>query len=864
MISPLFYRDALFRLIYLVFVCSITAFLVLATQQVNAKDALFDPARFEIEDHDLTVEKLQNLQKLIEERRKNQRFRQQPYEQYLRRYAVQQGLKPKADILFDSKNKKTAVQRRTECANGQSASCAKLGDMYTRGKGTNKDEFMGYALSFLACKAGDDSGCHNIRYTTKIGFVSRTGPFLEISHFKKRCEEGFASACQNLGYIYYSLDHPDVRRDKELGKIYYQKACKLGKKRSCSLPFKMPSVEENRARCEENNAAGCYLLARDFAYDRAYKGRKQRKQNWIEAEKLFYKSCNLGHSRSCDTLARWYEKGERVSQDLSKALALYEQACKVPRFPAQSACIKVARQWETGQNTSVDLKKALAFYKLGCGSGSSNFHCRNYWRLRASSFKPFAPMADQEFSNKKRRAASLFRKRCIKKRVSSCKKLAELYLGEKDKKRQVIAAYIFERACDLGDASSCLQAGKLKSDHTSPNLFLHGCKGGVDASCVAYAREASIDKNLRLDALEKKCRAGGGQSCFLLASSYAHVDFRRLRKTGLYQKKDEQRAKKLLKRACKLGDGDACTYLARETDNNPSNDYFDIFETDIKLSRKLYRKGCLLKSAWGCMQASAQVDNPKLSYTYMKKACKLNKSYCKYLRGYEISLKRQKLTRRHGPLGAVMHERFDGVNSAYIGHVRRARALCKTGEQKACLSLGYAYQTDYRDGGAVEGTVIDWSRALFKQACQKGEAKGCTAFGSSFHYIGEKSNHKIAYDYYQKACAMGEGLACVQLASAHDGGHDFPENKVSMRDFYKKGCAFGNEYACSNLSTIADCLISNQLYCKRLGNMYLWGRGKVAINHSVARHLYQLGCEKKDEEACQALKKLNNVKSPFN
>jgi TPR repeat protein len=139
-------------------------------------------------------------------------------------------------------------------------------------------------------------------------------------------------------------------------------------------------------------------------------------------------------------------------------------------------------------------------------------------------------------------ALQAYKRSCELEISSACTKLADLFRLLHDEKR---AAAAYRKACaaDEQDACTVLESAR-------------GCEGRracLDLAdlCADYLAGYDVlaEPSLAREPCEKACQGGVGEACDNLGDMYQQ---------GLGVARDEARARELRKRACELGDADAC------------------------------------------------------------------------------------------------------------------------------------------------------------------------------------------------------------------------------------------------------------------------------------------------------------------
>jgi TPR repeat protein len=186
---------------------------------------------------------------------------------------------------------------------------------------------------------------------------------------------------------------------------------------------------------------------------------------------------------------------------------------------------------------------------------------------------------------------------------------------------------VFSRACEQGDALGCFEAGaRLEARGTTSgdaaeavSFFERGCDGGAASACVnlgnAYSNgELLLGKDLARAATlyERACGLQVPAGCFNLARLHSRQECRVVR-VGAPRKPlcNLEKASDLYGRVCKLGNPEAC-YQAG---------YFS--ESD-ETSAEYYQAACELGNQSGCELAEHKLDRieqNRLRQTRREQAC---------------------------------------------------------------------------------------------------------------------------------------------------------------------------------------------------------------------------------------------------
>jgi TPR repeat protein len=84
------------------------------------------------------------------------------------------------------------------------------------------------------------------------------------------------------------------------------------------------------------------------------------------ARQILERSCNAGDGLGCGLLGAQYDRGDGVTPDVHRAVALYDRACRAgdPRY-----CYQLAFLFLDDARVARDPARALALLRLGCDQG---------------------------------------------------------------------------------------------------------------------------------------------------------------------------------------------------------------------------------------------------------------------------------------------------------------------------------------------------------------------------------------------------------------------------------------------------------------------------------------------------------------
>ena len=206
----------------------------------------------------------------------------------------------------------------------------------------------------------------------------------QASRLRSRCTSGNVDACVQLADMYATGNQ--VPRDLARAAEMYQHACDLGAAETCNTlgeiyerSHEMEGGQQRaeemfRLACQGNSAAGCLNLGLALA------ARDDKKS----AAALFERSCTAGWTAGCHYLAAALQQGEGVHVDVTRAIAIYEDAC-ADQFV--DSCLALGHMFISDEARR-DVPRASRYYGMAiktynerCTAGSAA-DCRERDRLR--------------------------------------------------------------------------------------------------------------------------------------------------------------------------------------------------------------------------------------------------------------------------------------------------------------------------------------------------------------------------------------------------------------------------------------------------------------------------------------------------
>lgn len=187
---------------------------------------------------------------------------------------------------------------------------------------------LGLSAAFAASLAliGCDKVAEQQREISQIKIENEA----DVMQSEKECDAQNSAHCYVLGGLYY--EGKIVPQDYARGMEYYTKACDLDNYHACKFLgdfyFLGHGVEKDPKKassyyaksCSANHGLACNNLGWTVIYD-------EQKGDFKKALVLFDKGCYLDNADACKFIAKAYEEGKHMRQDLPLAKEYFGKAC---------------------------------------------------------------------------------------------------------------------------------------------------------------------------------------------------------------------------------------------------------------------------------------------------------------------------------------------------------------------------------------------------------------------------------------------------------------------------------------------------------------------------------------------------------
>jgi uncharacterized protein len=340
------------------------------------------------------------------------------------------------------------------------------------------------------------------------------------------------------------------------------------------------------------------------------------------------------------------------------------------------------------------------------------------------------------------------------------------------------------KACIDGSPAACFRDAWLQWDrtHAAPDLFGTACNGGSAEACAYQGLQLSQIPEQVAEApavLERACELQSGSGCATLGFLYA---------SGKAVKKDDKRAAALYRKSCELGDPQGC-YNAGLMEEGGRG-----VKQDAARAAADYEEACRLGSATGCTNLGFLYERGGGGRTDKARALALYQQGCDGTSCSPSNL---------GGCVNVGRSYRDGIGVAK-DEAKAAeifRAACErplndndphasTNSARACSLLGGLYI-------AGEGIPkdLEHGRDFSILGCDRGDSFGCFNAAVCFSSGADEDPAKAA-SYFDRACKLGDGESCHELAVAYEKGSGVARNSGMAKALEKQACDLGFTPSC--------------------------------------------------------------------
>ena len=204
-----------------------------------------------------------------------------------------------------------------------------LGQCYTLGRGTEKDDSQAFKYYKLSADQNHADAQYNLGHCYKNGRGTEKDESQAFKYYKLSADQNYADAQNNLGYCH--KNGRGTEKDESQAVKYY----KL-------------SADQNNADAQ-NNLALCYKNGRGTEKDDS------------QAFKYYKLAADQNHAYAQNNLGHCYKNGRGTEKDDSQAFKYYKLSADQNHAYAQ---YNLALCYEYGRGTEKDESQAFKYYKL--------------------------------------------------------------------------------------------------------------------------------------------------------------------------------------------------------------------------------------------------------------------------------------------------------------------------------------------------------------------------------------------------------------------------------------------------------------------------------------------------------------------
>lgn len=325
-----------------------------------------------------------------------------------------------------------AESLRRACAADRTGSCFQQARLWGW-PGEGQDYVRARALYDTLCDAGNGAACNNLGVFYGLGHGVVADPAQATALYGKACDADDPMGCVNFGRRLVAGS--GIARDPARARAVWATACDAGESEGClelALALRKPEggpVDLGRSiRLIKTACDGGLLKSCGQQADDVLEGVGQPADP-ASAVVMLDEICTRGHSRSCNTLGVAFDNGRTgVPVDKARAKALFDKACGMDNA---RACLNMVFHTEEALHAG--------FKKKACDLGSSD-GCND-----------FAYVVEND--GDQARARTLYAKACDMGNALACENAGILY-SRKPAETET-AAVFFTKACQRGRKSAC-------------------------------------------------------------------------------------------------------------------------------------------------------------------------------------------------------------------------------------------------------------------------------------------------------------------------------------------------------------------------------------------------------------------------
>ena len=378
------------------------------------------------------------------------------------------------------------------CERGEPAACNNAGILKSGLLVDRRVGPRGATVYRPRCQRGFEVGCAGGGQSLSLSQGSPVDLVGAARLFQKGCEGGLQPSCVTLGAL--TMLGRGVAKDRSRARTLFQRACERGDAGGCGqaamlelLPLRERAPDHVKALDLAETACGGDIDFCWMAYSLRFTSGVAA--NSAEQARLVLASLEKGcetEPLACSFLGHLYYEGrEYLPKDQGKARNYFQRSCE-KSLPAVGDCVDHAMEMMEGEGGPKDVDRGFELLKKSCDDGNRR-SCHRLGTIYAEGRKA-DPLVKKNISL----AARVCDKACGLGEVSSCDALARALIGgvgvPKDAAR---GSAIAMEACDDGSPMACATyglaladgAGVTKNEATAKEYLTSACEYHVDVAC---------------------------------------------------------------------------------------------------------------------------------------------------------------------------------------------------------------------------------------------------------------------------------------------------------------------------------------------------------------------------------------------
>ena len=530
--------------------------------------------------------------------------------------------------------------------------------------------------------------------------------------------------------------------------------------------------------------------------------------NLRKAGKFFSSRCKSdGLSCVVSGWAYGYANGKPSNKSLNPSKAFKDLISGCTKKKYGPACAHLGEMYMMGVGTNINYKKALSLFQEAC-KAKDQYGCY----LEADLYyHGWGILQDYGIAMEK------YSKACEDGFLQACTKIGQMHeYGQGTQIDFTKANEVYQQNCDAGYTQACVKQGKMVQSgrgvapdaEKSKELLQKACEAKDKYGCYLGGDlffdewEESEDLVFANKQLTNGCKWGNVQSCFELGELYEQA-------MGVPQ--DLQKAYRYYDQACAKNNPNGCANLARMQVTGLGGENVEM--TGFELFKFLCGNG----DARGCSGAAEFFEKGRGMPQNLGLATMLYGQACDS--GYAKACSR---------LGAILLK--SSRKEETLRGVELIKKSCNFGEIYGCVSLAELYIKGFSQNGATIEKDQAKAKLIFTDACSQKVEVGCFQLAKIYD---DEGREQEALKAYEKACEYLHGDSCGILGARHFAGKGVEQSAQNAVPFFEKACAQGHKISCIQMA-----------------DFYFKGEEGIERDSTLALERYKQACGLNSSRSC--------------